>query len=113
LIFRTEIDSLPSNLARIWACFVSTAWYQETCIRMSKGFMNATASLEKATDWSGAHQKSELIQGNQAILVSCNRYKARPSSCQIWTHVVHPVREKKETQNIFQGTRGSVEVGRM
>jgi hypothetical protein len=25
LIFRTEIDSLPSNLARIWACFVSTA----------------------------------------------------------------------------------------
>jgi hypothetical protein len=75
---------------------------QETCIWMSNGSMNATISFKKAINWSGTYQKSELIQGNQAFLVSCNRYEAHPFPCQIWMHVVHSVWEKKEIQNFFQ-----------
>jgi hypothetical protein len=40
---------------------------------------------------------------NACFLVSCNRCKASPSCCQVWTQVFHSVREKKETQNFFQG----------
>jgi hypothetical protein len=84
LFFRNEIDNLRSNLTRIWTCFVSIAWYQETCIWMSNGFMNATISFQKATAWSGTYQKSELIQGNQAFYVSCDRYDVRRYYCQFF-----------------------------
>jgi hypothetical protein len=41
LFLWSEIDNLHSNLIKIWTCFASIARYQETCIWMSNGFMNA------------------------------------------------------------------------
>jgi hypothetical protein len=53
------------------------------------------------TGWSGTYQKSDLILGNQAFLISGNRYEERPYSRQIRAKVVHSVCEKKEKQNVF------------
>jgi hypothetical protein len=41
------MDNLGSNLTRIWTCFVSIVRYQETCIWMSNGFMNAPICFEE------------------------------------------------------------------
>jgi hypothetical protein len=47
LFLRIEMDNLRSNLARIWTCFVSIAWYQETCIWMANESVNAKVSPKK------------------------------------------------------------------
>jgi hypothetical protein len=53
LFLRTEIDNLRSNLTRIRTCFVYIALYQETCIWMSNGFMNAIlfTTLHHSQEW--------------------------------------------------------------
>jgi hypothetical protein len=102
------MDKMRSNFARIWACLVSIARYQEACVWMSNESVSATILFEKATDWSSTYLKSELTQRNLMFLIACNRYEIRLYPCQIWTQVVHSVWEKKrETNRFFSPLRTS------
>jgi hypothetical protein len=101
LFLKTEMGNPSSNFTRSTVKCISIKCYWKRCTFMSYASVIATRCPQKATVWSGTYQKSELIQGNQAPLVSCNRYEVRPYFCQNWTQVVHSVWEKKRETKLF------------
>jgi hypothetical protein len=93
LVLRTEMDNPPSNFTGGTRQCISIDWYPETSTFMLYATVNASRRPPKSDqlEW---YRKWQVIQGNQAFLVSVDRWKALLNLCQIWSCVVHPIHKK-------------------